>query len=237
MFRRIINRKYNRGEGNIFSTKDRICSKEGRFFSCYDDNNDDYNIHILLGLRKKKINGKCVWEQKLLAASKRSAFNNPERYSKIYRANLYNKEDDNIVWELDKKFDSSESVEYDELDWNDNLIGFDKIDWNYYGLTSSFEKIKPQKFKRFYTEGNIRENDELFYVLIDDEVFGKLSKYYDDGRTRWNEDFIRGDNSDIRFGHKTYMSYLSAREVMGWLDGDYDNILFIDQDEWDRNYS
>jgi hypothetical protein len=69
-----------------------------------------------------------------------------------------------------------------------------------------------------------------FYVSItnhEDEAVGRI--YKEDGK--WHEELLAGDVYPT-FGSKTYMSYLTPKDVIGWLvDHDYEAASIIDEEE------
>ena len=67
------------------------------------------------------------------------------------------------------------------------------------------------------------EEGPMFVVIVEDgEVFiGEISKY--EGKGKWYEDAVAG-TEPANWGGKTYMSYLTHKEIMGWLHKDYDDV-------------
>ena len=76
---------------------------------------------------------------------------------------------------------------------------------------------------------NIKADEDCLYVYIDHEggeFIGKIEK--EDGK--WKESKVKG-NPPYGWGGKSYMGYMTKKDVMNWLVKDYDSVEEIDEDD------
>ena len=69
------------------------------------------------------------------------------------------------------------------------------------------------------------EEIEIYFAFYNEEDHkgwvGKIRKSEVDGRTKWREVRLKGEDSDRDWGNSTYMSYLSPGDLMTWVEKDY----------------
>ncbi len=74
---------------------------------------------------------------------------------------------------------------------------------------------------------NDRDDDdiEIYAAFYDEEEHkgwvGKLRKSEQDGRTKWREVELKDEKTHSNWGGMSYMSYLSPKHLMSWLEKDY----------------
>jgi hypothetical protein len=116
-----------------------------------------------------------------------------------------------------------------------------KLDSRFYNTNESYKDILLEANED--EEESVIDFDEqdedaetVFYVEIDDDDNSFIGKIYkDDEDSRWKEKVIEGKSET--FGTKTYMSYLTKKDIISWLSDDYDEAHEIDEDELDDKLS
>ena len=66
--------------------------------------------------------------------------------------------------------------------------------------------------------------DEEFYIAVRHKGEVGIGHIYKE--EKWYEDTIDGEI--YNFGSKNYMSYLTPDDIMNWLEGDYDEVVILE---------